>query len=149
MKRNTKLFTFCIICTLALVFCACRNVDDDVVPNVDVRVRINILDAKYIDLQNDYGRIVVEREGYKKNGIIVMRVGENKFKAYDCTCTYELNDSAAVRPDDSNIVGAVCPVCGSKFELLDCGMPTSGKAHHALKSYRTTFTSSPYLIIRN
>lgn len=148
MKPTTKLLTFCIICTVALVFCACRNIDDDVVPNVEVRVRINVLNAKYIDLQDNYGRAVVEHEGYCGNGIIVIRVDENEYKAYDCTCTYELSDTAAVCPDDANIMGAVCPVCGSKYELLECGMPTSGKARHSLKSYHTSF-ASPFLIIRN
>jgi len=147
-KQNTKLLTFCIFCISAIFLCTCRNVDDDVVPDVEVRIRINTLNARYIDLQNNYGCVVIENEGYKRNGILVIHTLGNEYKAYDCTCTYELSDTAAVEPDEFSIGGAVCPVCGSKFELINCGMPTSGKARHSLKSYRTSF-SDDKLIIRN
>lgn len=148
LKLNTKILTFCILCITCIILCSCRNIDDDVVPNVEVRVRINTLNAKYIDLQNNYGRVVIENEGYKGNGIIVVHTPEDEYKAYDCTCTYELSDTAAVRPDERDIAGAICPCCGSKFELINCGMPTSGKARYSLKSYRTTFSNNQ-LIIRN
>ena len=146
-KSLSKVFTFCILATAA-AFVSCFNNDDDVVPWTEVKVKINTLDAKYIDLQNINGRVIVKNEGYGGNGIIVYRASESGFNAFDCTCTYEVSDTCAVILDEGNIVGAVCPVCGSKYELVNCGMPTSGKARHSLKSYRVSY-NEPDLRIFN
>lgn len=146
-KFLSKVLTFCILATVAACV-SCFNEDDDVVPWVEVKVRINTLDAKYIDLQSDNGRVVVKDCGYGGNGIIVYHTFDNNFNAFDCTCTYEVSDTCAVVLDEGNIAGAVCPVCGSKFELINCGMPTSGKARHSLKSYRVSY-SEPILRIFN
>lgn len=146
-KSISKVLTFCILATAA-AFVSCVNPDDDVVPWTEVKVRINTLDAKYIDLQDINGRVIVKNEGYGGNGIIVYRASESIFNAFDCTCTYEVSDTCAVILDEGNIAGAVCPVCGSKYELVNCGMPTSGKARHSLKSYRVSY-NEPYLRIFN
>lgn len=102
-------------------------------------MRVNTLDARYVDLQNVNGRVVVKNQGYGNNGIIVFRSSDAIFNAFDCTCTYEQSDTCAVQLDENNIAGAICPVCGSKFELVNCGMPTTGKARHSLKSYRVSY----------
>lgn len=146
-KSLSKVLTFCILATAAACV-SCFNEDDDVVPWTEVKVRINTLDAKYIDLQSVSGRTIVKNEGYGGNGIIVYRSTESIFNAYDCTCTYEVSDTCAVVLDEGNIAGAVCPICGSKFELVNCGMPTSGKARHSLKSYRVSY-NEPFLRIFN
>ena len=146
-KSLSKVLTFCILATAAACV-SCFNEDDDVVPWVEVKVRINTLDAKYIDLQSDNGRVVVKDCGYGGNGIIVYHTFDNNFNAFDCTCTYEVSDTCAVVLDEGNIAGAVCPVCGSKFELINCGMPTTGKARHSLKSYRVSY-NEPILRIFN
>ena len=146
-KSNSKVLIFCILATV-WPFVSCQNPDDNVVPWTEVKVRINTLDARYIDLQSVNGRVVVEHQGYGGNGIIVYRSSETIFNAFDCTCTYEQSDTCAVIPDDGNIAGAVCPVCGSKYELVNCGMPTSGKARYSLKSYRVSY-NEPILRIFN
>lgn len=146
-KSLSKVLTFCILATAA-VCVSCFNEDDDVVPWVKVKVQINTLDAKYIDLQSPTGRVIIKNEGYGGNGIIVYHTFDNNYNAFDCTCTYEVSDTCAVVLDEGNIAGAVCPVCGSKFELINCGMPTSGKARHSLKSYRVSY-HEPHLIIFN
>lgn len=146
-KSLSKVLTFCVLATIATCV-SCINPDDDVVPWVEVKVRINTLDAKYIDLQSDNSRVVLKDCGYGGNGIIVYHTFDNNFNAFDCTCTYEVSDTCAVTLDEGNIAGAVCPVCGSKFELINCGMPTSGKARHSLKSYRVSY-NEPYLRIFN
>ncbi len=146
-KSLSKVLTFCILATAAACV-SCINPDDDVVPWVEVKVRINTLDAKYIDLQSDNSRVVLKDCGYGGNGIIVYHTFDNNFNAFDCTCTYEVSDTCAVVLDEGNIAGAVCPVCGSKFELINCGMPTSGKARYSLKSYRVSY-NEPYLRIFN
>lgn len=146
-KSLSKVFIFCVLATSA-AFVSCQNPDDNVVPWVEVNVRVNTLDARYVDLQNVNGRIVVKNQGYGNNGIIVFRSSEDVFNAFDCTCTYEQSDTCAVVLDEGNIAGAICPVCGSKFELVNCGMPTTGMARHSLKSYRVNY-NEPILRIFN
>ena len=146
-KSLSKVFIFCVLATSS-AFVSCQNPDDDVVPWVEVSVRVNTLDARYVDLQNVNGRVVIKSQGYGNNGIIVFRSSEDVFNAFDCTCTYEQSDTCAVQLDENNIAGAICPVCGSKFELVNCGMPTTGKARHSLKSYRVSY-NEPILRIFN
>ena len=146
-KSLSKVLIFCVL-AISMVFVSCINPDDDVVPWVEVRVRINTLDAKYIDLQSVSGRVIVNDAGYGGNGIIVYRSSESIFNAFDRTCTYEVSDTCAVEFDENNIAGAACPICGSKYELVNYGMPTSGKAKHSLKSYRVSY-NEPYLSIHN
>lgn len=148
MKHFSKVRTFCCILASLLIFPTCANPDDNVIPWTEVHVRINTLSAEYIDLQSISGRAIIKNEGFGGNGIIVYRASEAIFNAFDCTCTYEISDTCAVIPDENNIAGAVCPVCGSRYEIFNCGMPTSGKARYSLKSYKVSY-SDPYLIIRN
>ncbi len=148
MKQFSKVLTFCCIITILLIFPTCANPYDDVVPWVEVRVRVNTLSAEHIDLQSISGRAIVKNVGYGGNGIIIYRASESIFNAFDCTCTYEVSDTCGVVFDENNVAGAVCPCCGSKYELMNCGMPTSGKARYSLKSYRVSY-ADPYLIIRN
>ncbi|MCQ2376035.1 MAG: hypothetical protein MJ069_09100 [Salinivirgaceae bacterium] len=148
MLRFAKICVWAVLLLVVLTNVSCHNEIDDVVPLVEVRVRINTLSANYIDLQNDYGRAIIPNEGFGSNGILVFRVAENDYRAYDCTCTACVSAGCAVKCDEGNIAGAVCDSCGSKFELIECGMPTSGKAKYALKSYRTSFYDN-YLKIRN
>ncbi|MBR6310399.1 MAG: hypothetical protein IKR52_04280 [Paludibacteraceae bacterium] len=127
---------------------SCFNNDDDVVPWTEVNIKINPNSAKYIDLLSPLECILIEEEGYKKNGIIVFHTPKDDFAAFDCTCTYELSDTAAVRLNESRIGSVICPVCGSIYSLIDNGMPTSGKARYSLKSYRVSY-NEPYLRIFN
>ncbi|PCJ28795.1 MAG: hypothetical protein COA97_00185 [Flavobacteriales bacterium] len=71
-------------------------------------------------------------------GIIIYRVSNDQFNAYDRHCTYDSNNSCAlVSVDASNIIG-LDDCCGSKFLLTD-GSVTNGPANLPLKQYQTSF----------
>lgn len=71
-------------------------------------------------------------------GIIIYRVSNEEFKAYDRHCTYDSGNSCAlVSVDGTNITG-MDDCCGSTFILTD-GSVTKGPASLPLKQYQTSF----------
>ena len=148
-RCNSKIKILCITSVSIFIHCACTSLDDDVIPYVELDMNpINIYDPTYSDLSSPLGCVIIPDEGYEGNGIVVFRVSENEFKAYDATCTYEIEEGCAVEEDETNILGVKCPCCGSKFELVNDGVVTSGKAQYSLKSYRISY-SEPYIYIYN
>ncbi len=79
--------------------------------------------------------IATSAAGYKNHGIIIVRLNDG-FAAYDATCTHDVESEEHVELDG---VFAVCPVCNSKFDILQGGFPFNGsKARYNLKTYRTS-----------
>ena len=71
-------------------------------------------------------------------GIIIYRVSNEEFKAYDRHCTYDVESNCGlVEVDATNITG-VDDCCGATFILTD-GSVTKGPATFPLKQYQTTF----------
>ncbi len=75
-------------------------------------------------------------EGYR--GIIVYRLDQFVFYAYERTCSYDpQNECARVEVDNSGVL-MVDSCCMSYFNILD-GMPAGGLAIYPLKQYFTEF----------
>jgi Rieske Fe-S protein len=147
--QESNLLTFCLLFLVAIIFNGCGDSESDVVPNVEVRVNyINIYEPAYNSLLSISGSAIVPNVGYGKNGIIIFRVNEDEFKAYDCTCTNEIEAGCGVVKNEKNVAGAVCSCCGSEFELVIGGTVTKGPAKYSLKEYHVYF-NDPYLTIRN
>jgi len=71
-------------------------------------------------------------------GIIIYRISNEEFKAFDRHCTFEPeNNCGLVSIDASNITG-IDDCCGSTFLLTD-GAVTKGPATLPLKQYQTSF----------
>tara|TARA_B100000809_G_scaffold225368_1_gene236278 strand:+ start:1104 stop:1520 length:417 start_codon:yes stop_codon:yes gene_type:complete len=71
-------------------------------------------------------------------GIIIYRVSNEEFRAYDRHCTYDSGNSCAlVSVDGTNITG-LDDCCGSTFILTD-GSVTQGPASLPLKQYQTSY----------
>lgn len=141
--KESKIVRFYLISTFSfLLLFGCGAENEHPIPNIPIYIDpIYIYDAEYTSLLNVYGTYVVKNEGYLGNGILIVNVGNNEFKAYDCTCTHEVQDSCWVRPTETMINSAVCRCCGSNFELT-YGTPSSGDAHFPLKSYKVAFGNS-------
>jgi Rieske Fe-S protein len=149
-RSLSKVVTFCLLSILSLIISSCKGVDDDVIPYVELDINpINIGDPTYWGLTTTYGCVMIENVGYKGNGIVVIRISDNEYRAYDATCTYEVKEGCAVIVNDSTFYGNVkCSCCGSKFDLNNYGSVTSGKARYPLKSYHVNFDGK-YITIRN
>ena len=113
-----------------------------------VRVNLYIPLATYNHLKIPGNSILFQNEGYK--GIIVVCVDPNSklYYAFDACCPYEKDYSGIVTIQpiknlptppftvfSSDFFGK-CNKCGSEFNLMGSGQPTSkGPATHYLQSY--------------
>ena len=86
-----------------------------------------------------------ERAGY--GGILVVHDMLGKYKAFDRACPHETNPGVTVEVDNE-VLYAVCPKCGTKYEIgIGDGIP-NGSSKHSLRQYSVTI-SGDKLIVRN
>jgi nitrite reductase/ring-hydroxylating ferredoxin subunit len=122
----------------------------DFFPPVQVNVSINLAFPQYSDLNNLQGFAYLP-EGNK--GIIVYHTLDDRFVAFDRTCSYSPNDACAFVSVDSSRIQFRCgqfkpnfvPCCGSKFEASS-GIVQTGPARIALKQYFTARNGNTILI---
>ncbi|MDR1335929.1 MAG: (2Fe-2S)-binding protein [Tannerella sp.] len=80
-----------------------------------------------------------ERAGY--GGVLVVHATDDRFYAFDLACPHEASRSVLVAPDE-NTIYAVCPKCGTKYDLaFGTGAP-DGVSRFYLKKYSVTGTGS-------
>ena len=83
------------------------------------------------------------------NGLILYRISQNEFAAYDITCTYRADIDYCALEMGTNWLIPKCPCCNSEFNLLlDGAPPISGPAALPLMKY-TTFIRNNQLYIKN
>ena len=71
-------------------------------------------------------------------GIIIYRVSNSEFKAYDRHCTYDSRNSCALVSVDATNITATDNCCDSEFLLVD-GSVIKNPASLPLKQYQTSF----------
>jgi nitrite reductase/ring-hydroxylating ferredoxin subunit len=145
--RKSALKGLLLLFCLATVLFACKKKTDTQqpeIPYVTVNFSINPNSTQYLEL-NHIGGSVPVTGGYR--GIIIYRVSETEFKAYERACAYDPTaDSAQVRMDVSGLT-MTCPKCKSKYIILD-GSPYGGPTQWSLKQYRTNYDGT-YLYVSN
>lgn len=146
MKKNHRYIIWINMVMLftLLSFHSC-NENHQVVPNVYVDFTIMLTDPEFNAL-NVPGNSITVTGGV--NGIIIYRISQDEFAAYDRTCTHNVDDSCQVQVDETLLFAVDSMCCGSKFLLLD-GSVYEGEAIYPLKSYRTSFDGSTYLRVYN
>lgn len=78
-------------------------------------------------------------------GLVVYRMSEIEFFAYDRTCPYDPENLAArVRMEPSDIT-VVDTICGSKF-ILTTGYPFAGPSKSPLLQYETFYDSGNQIL---
>lgn len=82
-------------------------------------------------------------------GVLLVHNAMGQVCAYDAACPYEHRKDVVLRIDQTDFQ-AVCPNCGSRFEIISGnGIPMSDKAlelGYALKSYRVVPSDNGYII---
>jgi len=106
------------------------------IPTVYVDFTIYPNDVTYLNL-NYYGGHEYVTGGV--NGIVVYRIGEWEFSAFDRACPYDWDDpdEPRVAVDDSGII-LKCEKCGTMYNILD-GSVILGSAKYPLRQYYTKF----------
>lgn len=159
MMTYSKIKIFFIIISIGLLSVTC-NRKNDVIPDVDVDFTLYLTDPQFVELNaiggavtissstNNWGRLAA---GYTGNGIIVAR-GVDEFYAYDRTCPHDYaldGSSVKINIDPSGFAKAVCPKCGTTYELISFGTPASGVGRYPLKNYRTSFNGASVRVWNN
>ncbi|MDR2384380.1 MAG: (2Fe-2S)-binding protein [Tannerella sp.] len=73
-----------------------------------------------------------ESIGY--GGVLVVHNMFGEYKAFDLSCPYETSQDVLVEVDDE-VLYAVCPVCGTKYDVGTGNGAPNGKSRHSLRIY--------------
>ena len=127
------------IIIISLLFLRCSKNQDQGIPLVRVDTTIYANNPSFNNISVP-GTWMYINGGSR--GIIIYRVSNEEFKAYDRHCTFEPDNSCGlVSVDATNIAGVDGDCCGSTFILTD-GAVTKGPATLPLKQYQTSFDGS-------
>ena len=133
-----------ILLLLAESLPSCETNRGQIIPYVNVYVDLDL----YAELGNmGIGTtLILPDEGHQ--GIVLYREDDLLFHAYDLTCTEYPEHDVAVEEDEDFIGVFTCPVCKSRYVLINGAYPDSGPAEYPLEEYRTTIQGN-LLIISN
>jgi nitrite reductase/ring-hydroxylating ferredoxin subunit len=131
MKHITRIFIVTLLCLLA----GCGGYDHPNFPKVPVNFYIYPNDISFYNLNWAGGH---EYFTGGVQGIIVFRVDDWSFTAFDRACPYDWDHEESwiwVEPDGITLK---CQRCNSMFSILDGGR-ISGPSKYPLKLYFTKF----------
>jgi len=153
--RAGRLFRLIAVVAGLSGLCACDSVDDDRIPVYQVRIALDNTglwdtygvhaygDSRVFvrpSVPADFPYTVSTYTGF--GGVLLVMGGSDAVTvlAYDLACPVERQSSVRVAIDRESGGEAVCPSCGSRFNVIEYnGSPVSGKAylsHYALRRYR-------------
>jgi len=138
---NKTLITLVFLCFL-LPGCSKKSDTVNDIPYVAVSFSINPNSTEYIRLNTVDGSEYLTG-GYK--GILVFRKSVNEFVAFERACPYDWQNTNARILIDTSGITAYCPVCKSKYILLD-GTPYKGVSRYPLKQYQTYYDGNTLTI---
>lgn len=131
-----------ILFFVSFVACESENAINPV-PSVQVDAKVDMNLAHYnIEIDEaiminslNYNKLNSAYLGYDDNGIIIYRVGENNYAAYDATCPFDIanNKSVAVQIKEGF---CKCPSCKSEFYFVNNAEPTiKSSAKYGLRKF--------------
>lgn len=144
-KSNLSFF---LIPILILAFFVRCDKNETPFPNVSVYVTLS-LDTQ---LKNVLPGNYVEVDNYGIGGLIIFRVDNNDFLAFDRACTYEASHTCIL--EDSDHDGFFdCPCCESRFWMVNsvdiAGTVLNGPANYPLKQYNCYFNGTNTVTVTN
>ncbi|MCK9616949.1 MAG: hypothetical protein M0R21_03850 [Lentimicrobiaceae bacterium] len=126
---------------LLVMFLPVAGCDDDYsdVPYAYIDIYINPNSTEYNELNTVNGWVYLKGTSPSR-GIIVCRISQDEFMAYERTCPYDADKDNAIVEVESPLV-AVDSLCGSRYILTD-GSRFDGPAKLPLKQYRTNYNGA-------
>jgi nitrite reductase/ring-hydroxylating ferredoxin subunit len=145
VRKNTAL-TLLLFLLYFIIPTACNDKNSNPgseIPNVYVNF---YLQPNTIDFMQTQGWKYYNEEGYR--GVIVYRLDQDNFYAYERTCPYDAQkDCARVEVTNSGVL-MVDSCCMSYYSILD-GMPVAGPTTSPLKQYFTEFDGNMLHVYNN
>ena len=160
--KHINIFKITVSALIILIAAGCGKNQNSFLPNTQVNISLTPYEFSFIDISGN--SIVFQGYGYNGNGIILSCANPDpsspQFYAYDATCPNEKDYSGVVtvtpvknyttppyRIFSSSFFGT-CNKCGSVFNLMGGGNPTSGPATHYLQNYNV-LTGNQSITITN
>ena len=128
---------------MVLFLVTCQKEAYTPLPHVDVNIQIFPNSIQYLSL-NSIGGYEYLTANPPSRGIIVYRIDQSSFVAFERTCPYdpegccEGTQCSRLVVDDESPFLISDPCCGSLYLILD-GSNVSGPSQYPLKQYHTSF----------
>jgi nitrite reductase/ring-hydroxylating ferredoxin subunit len=135
MRLRTSI---CVVLLTVLFACDPQLTDDPIPLTTFVDQVYNLSLPLYSSLRLDGGYKAVNG-GVR--GIIIYRVNETTFRAYERNCSYHPNEAGSTVDVHSSGLYLFDSSCGSTFNFSD-GQPTGGPAWRPLRQYHTQVTGN-------
>ncbi|MFW5915994.1 MAG: Rieske 2Fe-2S domain-containing protein [Bacteroidota bacterium] len=138
-----------------LLFIGCED-QRQPFPYARVDVTLNI-DTELENVPEKTGYVFIgpedcsDAESCGYGGLIIFRLNQNNFQAFDRACPYNPKKKCLLEPfgeDKSNNILS-CPCCGSLFDLGDNGKNIQGPAIRRLKQYEAYKSGTNQLRVQN
>lgn len=148
-----RFFTTCFI---LILFFACTDDYDNPIPSYPVYIEVDFQTPRDKDLKGTPSFCVYTpknkkaRESIGFGGVLVVNTIYNEYKAFDLSCPNETNRNVIVEVQDD--LNAVCPTCGSKFEVIlnsSSGICIGGATKYSLRSYYVIRNGNNGMYVRN
>jgi hypothetical protein len=140
MTKIKHLFQLFILSGLMF---GCVNDQQQIVPNVNVDIYINLDLPQFSFLGSINNAKIYPNAGYNRNGVIIYRNSTDEFSAYDATCPQHIETKTAIKLDDNGGGGqATCPHCKTIYYFYNYGSASKGyplKRYNVNKSGNTVY----------
>ncbi|MDR2802060.1 MAG: hypothetical protein LBB31_02445 [Prevotellaceae bacterium] len=135
----TKIRKIFFLLTSTVIGVACSDEEYEAfLPDVYVDFQFSLSYPPYTQLRDMYPNAIKVKEheqGYNLHGIILVRLSENDFRAYDATCTRNIEKETSALTLSEDRFTAHCPKCGAEYAIQQAGAyEKNGK--YRLQRYR-------------
>lgn len=121
---------------LAVNACGIEELDTPL-PYIRVDVPFSLISYWKLSTPPSAIKLKEREQGYNLNGLILVRVSDDTFRAYDATCTRNIKEENASVVVADDMFTAHCPKCGAVYTLLTGAYEKNGK--YRLQDYRATY----------
>ncbi len=148
VNSYSKLKNFLILIIISSLFLTCDKKKEFYFPYAKVDLQLHL----YTDLSDigNGGTKIIKGEYCGLGGILLFRVDEREFFAFDMACVHETSQDCIIHKDEGFDIFYKCPCCGSVYTLdINTGSYVDkGPAEWPLKQYYA-YINGDFLIISN
>jgi nitrite reductase/ring-hydroxylating ferredoxin subunit len=134
--------------TIYTILTGCGDSFESSIPEVSFSLTYNTavfptitIPGQFVKIEKNVNGIHVGYAGVILGKSIFSQSGDNEYVAFDAACPVEASRSTAIDIVDDGLGTAVCPVCGTIYNLSNGGYP-EGKGTEYLKRYSVTVSGT-------